>query len=185
MNYGVIYAVAQQSAVSLLACVLTCAPVYQMAAPCAILPRSLIQSWEDEIAAMKPRKAKNWKTKVPNCSGQLDVVRYVPEGVQVDVPGGERVHFVLKTSDWDKNANRKFQSKGGTVVGDWIPIVPADSVVPSAEAVADNPRVAQAILDGTWQEELRNIVDENATGNHGPRNHRIGVPTRAGEPVRG
>ena len=113
---------------------------------------------------------------------------------------GITTHFMLKTSDADKKAVRSSnfvpnnvasaddkeikKIKAGTIVGDWIPIVAEDQCRPSAEEVADNP-LARAHLDGTLQERLRDIVAENATGNHGPRNHRIGVPTRAGEPVRG
>ena len=101
---------------------------------------------------------------------------------------GITTHFMLKTSDADKKAVRSSnfvpnnvasaddkeikKIKAGTIVGDWIPIVAEDQRRPGAEEVAD-------------QERLREIVAENATGNHGPRNHRIRVPTRAGEPVRG
>ena len=109
--------------------------------------------------------------------------------------GGITTHFMLKTSDADKRATRSsnlvpivagadVKIKAGTIVGDWVPIVSEDQCRPSAEEVADNP-LARAHLDGTLQEELTNIREESMTGNHGPRNHRIGVPTRAGEPVRG
>ena len=43
--------------------------------------------------------------------------------------------------------------------------------------------------DATDPLELHTFMDhaqaDSATGNHGPRNHSIAVPTRAGEPVRG
>ena len=39
----------------------------------------------------------------------------------------------------------------------------------------------------SWEQSLEMASETlgNLTGNHEPRNHRISIPTRAGEPVRG
>ena len=142
----------------------------------AILPASTIQQWEEEIAAMKPRKAKKWKTHLTNIHGQDTIVRHVPNGIQTRYYGV--VYFEVKASDIDKRG-----APVGAVIPDWIPIV--SDVAARAYANNKDDPFEVAIQDGTLEEHLEAAIRENHTGKHKSRNHPVRVPTRAGEPVRG
>ena len=79
--------------------------------------------------------------------------------------------------------------KNGADVKGWAAVVSYESVArqmqrPDAITNVVDPRLTQAIVDGTTAEMHQTLLAETATGNHGPRNHPIAVPTRAGEPVR-
>ena len=75
---------------------------------------------------------------------------------------------------------------------EWMPVVPSGLMAAVAERVpgvlfirpnGDDRFDLMAPDESTVQYHLARR--ENMTGNHGPRNHPIAVPTRAGEPVRG
>ncbi len=94
-----------------------------------------------------------------------------------------------KTNTIGGTPDRPGDGLGAEVKG-WAPVVSYESVarqMQRPDAIIDvvDPRFTQAIVDGTADEMHRTMVAETATGNHGPRNHPIAVPTRAGEPVRG
>ena len=141
--------------------------------------------WTREVSALPPRKAKNWKGKSWDVSGRLAIIRFVPEGFVTQE--NDVTHFMEKASD-------KFKAEIEKTVApapDWVPVISRDVVAQrmrsagTEEFVSHDARMSQAILDGTGLEECHNRMLENMTGNHGPRNHPIAVPTRAGEPVRG
>ena len=93
-------------------------------------------------------------------------------------------HFVQKASE----AMKRDMIKHGTPVCEWVPVV-SEEVVGLGMRRGDfveayNPRAAQAVREGWGDLDHALQMNENATGKHTSRNHRVRVPTRAGEPVR-
>ena len=149
---------------------------------CIDVPQYMIDLWTTEIAKLAPRKVKNWKGKSRDTTGRLAIVRYSVDGVWTAYGV---THFVEKADEGTKREMIKHK----TPVCEWVPVVSYEAVAQPTTEIPDNepfdPIDTQAMLDGFGHEQFLEALNENHTGNHGPRNHAIGVPTRAGEPVRG
>ena len=136
-----------------------------------------------EVQKRKPQKRKNWKGSLQNTGGVKTRVRYVEAGIEI--PGYSFVsHFENKLSE-------QMQSKYGTEQ-EWRVVIPKG--LPKVDA--DNADEIYHFRDqrdvrrdsmSSWEQSLDMASETlgNLTGNHEPRNHRITIPTRAGEPVRG
>ena len=136
-----------------------------------------------EVQKLKPQKRKNWKGALMNTIGQKTRVRYVEAGIEV--PG---YNFV---SHFENKLSGQMQSKYGTEQA-WRVVTPKG--LPKADD--DNADETYHFRDqrdvrrdsmSSWEQSLDMASETlgNLTGNHEPRNHRITIPTRAGEPVRG
>ena len=147
------------------------------------VPQHMLDRWAAEVAALAPRKVKNWKGSSYDNTGRKVAVRYSQEGV---LTAHGLVHFVAKTDGKEK----RVMDKEGAEVKGWVAVVSQESVArlmqhPDYIIDAVNHRIAQSFVDGTINEVRQAMAAEARTGNHCPRNHPIAVPTRAGEPVRG
>ena len=147
------------------------------------IPADSYEMMLTEVQKLKPQKRKNWKGSLQNTGGVKTRVRYVEAGIQV--PGYDFVsHFENKLSG-------QMQSKYGTeqewrvVLPSGLPRVDADN----ADEILHfrNSRDVRRDSMSSWEQSLDMASETlgNLTGNHEPRNHRISIPTRAGEPVRG
>ena len=136
-----------------------------------------------EVQKLKPQKRKNWKGALTNTIGQKTRVRYVEAGIEI--PGYNFVsHFENKLSE-------QMQSKYGTEQ-EWRVVIPKglpkvhDENADEIYHFRDQRDVRRDSMS-SWEQSLDMVSETlgNLTGNHEPRNHRISIPTRAGEPVRG
>ena len=147
------------------------------------IPAVNYEKMHTEVLKLKPQKRKNWKGVLANTAGQNTRVRYVEAGIKV--PG---YNFV---SHFENKLSGQMQSTYGTEQ-EWRVVIPRglpkvdDDDADEILHVRDQRDVRRDCMS-SWEQSL-DIASEtlgNLTGNHEPRNHRISIPTRAGEPVRG
>ena len=148
-----------------------------------------VKAWEAEVAALPVRKQKIWKGRVVDSHGCAAVVRYVPCGCDLG--------FGL-VSYFEQRLNAKDAAAMGLPPGSWIPV---QTVAQQAEKYASmnratggrclavdvntrNPYVPTPNVED-HRASFASQLSSNLTGNHQPHRHRVSVPTRAGEPVRG
>ena len=147
------------------------------------IPADSYEEMLTEVLKLKPQKRKNWKGSLTNNAGQKTRVRYVEAGIEIPVYNVVS-HFENKLSE-------QMQSKYGTEQ-EWRVVIPKG--LPKADGdKADeiyhfrDQRDVRRDSMSSWEQSLDMVSETlgNLTGNHEPRNHRITIPTRAGEPVRG
>ena len=136
-----------------------------------------------EVQKLKPQKRKNWKGLLVDAHGQKTRVRYVADGIRMP-----EYDF---TSHFENKMSGLTKSKYGTQE-EWRVVIPKNLPKVGDENIDEvlHFRTQRDVgRDGmSPQEQSLDFAAEalaNHTGNHEPRNHRINVPTRAGEPVRG
>ena len=155
----------------------------------ATIPDVHVKAWEAEVAALAVRKRRNWKQRTSDAQGCLCAVRYVPSGH--DLGFGHVTYFELRVSD-------KAAAESGLPPGSRIPLqsVAQRAEVYAAASRATGGRALAVDLDtrttyvptpdvAEYAARVASKVASNSTGNHQPHRHRVSVPTRAGEPVRG
>ena len=147
------------------------------------IPADNYEEMLTEVLKLKPQKRKNWKGALQNTVGQKTRVRYVEAGIEIP-----RYKFV---THFENKLSGQMQSKYGTeqewrvVLPSGLPRVDADN----ADEILHfrNSRGVWRDSMSSWEQSLGMVSETlgNLTGNHEPRNHRISIPTRAGEPVCG
>ena len=135
-----------------------------------------------QVAALKPKKRKTWKSTLTDARGQNTRVRYVEDGIKL--PGRKFVsHFQNKLSG-EKPAQYGIDDEWRTVIPMGLPTVDIeDAHVVHLRRERDVARYSMSSREQCMDIALE--VVGNHTGNHEPQNHRISIPTRAAEPVRG
>ena len=136
-----------------------------------------------EVQKLKPQKRKDWPGALTNTIGQKTRVRYAEAGIEV--PG---YNFV---SHFENKLSGQMQSTYGTeqerrvVIPKGLPKVHDDNA-DEIYHFRDQRDVRRDSMS-SWEQSLDMASETlgNLTGNHGPRNYRISIPTRAGEPIRG
>ena len=123
------------------------------------VPDECYANWVAKIESLKPKDRKQWKCSVERSDGSTQTVRFEKDGFYS--------HYL----------NQRIR---------------VISVSGSNRLREEKPTTTHLQFEETFQmdrESFFHFHDEQMaaahTGNHRPRNHRIGVPTRAGEPVRG
>ena len=116
-----------------------------------------------EVRSLKPKKQKLWKRRNVKTDGSTKTIRYDGKGFYTQWLN-QRV--VVESCSMIAEHEREIRSRG-----------PMHGF--SAQGIRNyqDRDVYHAYMNQTQ-------VDTH-TGNHHPRNHRAGVPTKAGEPVRG
>ena len=155
----------------------------------ATLADQSVKAWQAEVAALPVRKQRIWKQRVLDSHGCLSVVRYVPGGH--DLGFGHVTYFAQRLS-------AKEAADRGVPPGSWIPVVSVAQRADLHEVVSratggrtrlidiDTQTPFVPTYDGAgYLDSFMTQLSSNLTGNHQPHKHRVSVPTRAGEPVRG
>ena len=146
-----------------------CPPVIQV-------QQSVYDKWTAEVLALKPGKRKNWKAVMVHTDGSDSRVRYRPEPI-VLASGVVQTHFETKVSAKKAADYVKYEGYSAKDIPEYMPAISYD----------DGVRL-QAVGEATvarTEAQFFEALDANLTGNHGPRNHFVRVPTAAGQPVRG
>ena len=138
--------------------------------------RNEIEAWKLKVEALPARKQKSWKGSLVDKWGVRSTVRF-RDGAFFNLVSEK------KAADLRKEASERGMEY---IVPDdlWVRILTIEDNLGKplhAAAARLMDTVGTVDYDGTFFD----IVDSTHTGNHGPRNHSIAVPTRAGEPVRG
>ena len=138
---------------------------------------------EAEVMALKPQKRKNYKGSLVNSAGQRTRVRYVEAGIKV--PGRNFMsHFENKVSG-QKQAQFATDLEWRTVIPIGLPLVDIEDVDYCLHMRRERDVKRDSMPSQEQSMDLAAEARGNRTGNHGPRNHPIRVPTAAGAPVRG
>ena len=147
---------------------------------------AIYDRWSTEVAALPPRKRKNWSAAILDSYGTRRSVRYAPQ----------EIGWGLETLFEERLTGRGAADRD-LPEGSWIPV---QSVSMKAEKVArcqavgadlltvsvETGRLEAPILDNAAH-VTRALAErrERHTGNHRPHQRIVRVPTRPGEPVRG
>ena len=115
-----------------------------------------------EVRCLKPKKQKLWKRQNVKTDGSTQTIRFDGEGFYTQWLN-QRV--AVKSVSMIAELERE-QRLRGPLHGFGI------------QGINYKDRAA-------YHADMDRMQDETHTGKHHPRNHRIGVPTKAGEPVRG
>ena len=117
-----------------------------------------------EVRGLKPKKQKLWKRRNVKTDGSTQTIRFDGEGFYTQ---WLNQHVAVKSVSMITELEREVQSHTGFELHGF-----------GAQGINyRNPASYHASMD--------RMQDETHTGNHQPRNHRIHVRTKAGEPVRG
>ena len=145
------------------------------------IPDNQFEAIEAEVALLKPRKRKNWKGRIRNTSGENVLVRYNEQGVVV--PG---TNFV---SHFESKVSHQKQSMMGSAATEWRIVKPFGVTPDIKDNMVTVRRGRDVALDSLAPDmqfaALAAQIEENRTYNHTAYRHRVSVPTRSGEPVRG
>ena len=145
------------------------------------VPMPVIEKWAAEVAGLKPKDRKKWKSTIVDTFGQKSVVRY--DEVGRSIPGKQYVSHFLSNLSGQKQGKLLTNQKYRPIVPIGLPVV--EGVQHVVELRRGNDSMLDDLPASSQNDALEIQTRANATGNHVGRNHFTRVPVRPGEPVRG
>ena len=129
-----------------------------MVANLSAVPDETYALWVNEIDSISPKQRKRLKFKLEMGDGCLQTVRFEGDGF------------------YSYYLNRRIKCISASE-GNLLRALKPDTTVQHEEVFH--------LDEESWCDFVDGQIEATHTGNHQPRNHRISIPTRAGEPVRG
>ena len=155
-------------------------------------PAMVLEFWRLQVAKLPPKKQASWKTSVKDVRGTKHGIRFHDGFFQVKCTTTLIKDSVHPIDGWAPifasgtyPAEEQLQASYGHVMPKGVP----ELHVLSNETAALRAALEGCNLEGLALELLKadmihEMMEANLTGNH-HRNHKLAVPTAAGQPVRG